>query len=53
MSTWIDITDPDDVEIDANLHEMNILYGSDDFGNNYISIPLTIVMAAIEKHKGE
>jgi hypothetical protein len=55
MSKWTDVTDPENVSIDefSAEPELDVLYGSDAFGNKYVSVPLSIVRAVIEKYDAE
>lgn len=46
MSHWIEINNPDQVEIVDD--ELQILYDSDDWGNNYIALPMDIIRRLIE-----
>ena len=43
MSTWKTITDKDDVDYDPNDDTIDVCIGSDQFGNNYISIPVEFI----------
>lgn len=53
MSTWIEIKDPEDIDVQYMLSgvvgvdsrtDINILYSSDHAGNNYISIQLDLLL---------
>lgn len=44
MSTWIEIKDAEDISYDPDDDEINVLYSDDDFGNNYISIPVSFII---------
>ena len=51
MSTWIE-PKPEDIEIEDG--EVIIYRGHDEFGNNYVSIPLDVMKEKIEQaEKGE
>ena len=43
MSNWIEIKDSNDVSIDGVWGDIHILYSTDDFGNNYISVPIEFI----------
>jgi hypothetical protein len=58
MSTWIEIKDQDDVEFckaqrgvwkDTLLQDatIDVLYSNDDFGNNYVSIPVKFILKVL------
>ena len=47
MSNWIEIKDAEDVNADNAWHDVHILYGSDDFGNNYITVPVKFIIKAL------
>jgi len=49
MSTWIEITDPDDVELDPEAGRINILYSTDEFGNNYVTLPGSMIMDLLKE----
>lgn len=49
MSTWIEITDPDDVELDPETGRINILYSTDEFGNNYVTLPGSMIMDLLKE----
>lgn len=49
MSTWIEITDPEDVELDPETDEFNILYSTDEFGNNYVTLPGSMIRELLKK----
>lgn len=53
MSRWKGITDPEDVEYDADDKTINILYETDRFGNNYIQVPISFILDAIKNHLTE
>ena len=43
MSTWITIKDKDDIDYDPKDNTIDVLIGSDNFGNNYVSIPAEFI----------
>lgn len=50
MSTWIEIKKQGDVEYDSlpmTEDTIDILYSSDDFGNNYISVPVKFILKVL------
>ena len=47
MSNWTEIKDGNDVSIDNVWGNIHILYGSDDFGNNYISVPVEFITGVL------
>ena len=47
MSNWIDVK-KEDIDLD-NDGSINILYGDDDFGNNYVTIKLEDVFELIKE----
>ena len=53
MSNWIEVDDPEDIDIDGD--DIDIFIGNDKFGNNYVTIPLSImqekILQYLEKHK--
>ena len=53
MSTWINIKDQEDVELDESpMTEatIDVLYSSDKFGNNYISIPVSFIINVLKQN---
>ena len=42
MSNWIEVTDPEDIEIDGE--DINILYETDSQGNNYIHLKKELII---------
>jgi len=47
MSTWIEIKDQEDVDYDSlpmTEDTIDVLYSNDDFGNNYVSIPVRFIL---------
>ncbi len=51
MSNWIEVTDPEDIEIDGE--DINILYSNDKFGNNYIHFKKQMIIDLLAKEKTE
>jgi len=43
MSTWITIKDKEDIEYDPEAKTIDVLINSDNFGNNYVSIPVEFI----------
>ena len=46
MSRWYEIEDPNDLAVEDEM--LIILYGSDDWGNNYIQIPIEMIKALLD-----
>lgn len=54
MSTWIEIDNQEDVEYAFNMKDgesIDVYIGSDDCGNNYVSIPLPFIRKVMEENK--
>jgi hypothetical protein len=52
MSTWIEIKDQEDVEYDESpmtAPTIDVLISDDQFGNNYVSIPLEFIINVLVK----
>ena len=49
MSQWKDIRDKDDVSYDPGTKTIDVLVSGDEFGNNYISIPLEFIREIIKE----
>lgn len=49
MSTWVEIIDKDEIEYDAHCNEIDVCYSSDKFGNNYVSIPVDIILEKLRE----
>ncbi len=47
MSTWIKVK-PDDINVNFEDETVEVLYSSDDNGNNYIEIPLEVLQDKID-----
>ena len=52
MSQWKDIRDKDDVSYDPGTKTIDVLVSEDEFGNNYISIPLEFIYNIINEIGG-
>ena len=50
MSKWTEIDDSYHVNYDKADKTINVLYDYDDFGNNYITIPLAFIIEELEKN---
>lgn len=51
MSTWIDIKKYEDIEYTShksNEDTIDIYIGSDDFGNNYVSVPVRLIIDVLK-----
>jgi len=44
MSLWYEIKNKDDVELSEDGTEVDVLFNSDGFGNQYISIPVEFLV---------
>jgi len=54
MSTWITVKNQEDVEYDWNINDgemIDVYIGSDNFGANYVSIPLPFIRKVMEDNK--
>lgn len=50
MSTWLTIKNQDDIEFDDCPFQeasIDVYIGIDDFGNNYVSIPVSFVLKVL------
>jgi len=45
MSHWIEITNKEDIEIDGD--DVEIYIGSDDAGNNYVTVPKKLLISLL------
>ena len=52
MSQWKDIIDQDDISYDPGTKTIDVLVSEDEFGNNYISIPLEFIYNIINEIGG-
>ena len=53
MSTWITIKKQEDVEFDNCVFteaSIDVLIGDDDFGNNYVSIPVEFILKVLREN---
>lgn len=53
MSTWITIKDQNDVDFDSppmSEETIDVLYPTDDFGANYVSIPVRFIIKVLEEN---
>ena len=53
MSTWIDVKKYEDIEYTphrANEDMIDIYIGSDDFGNNYVSVPVRLIIEVLREN---
>ncbi len=48
MSQWIEVKDIDDVSVSADSKDLHLYVGSDDFGGNYITVPMEFIRNAIK-----
>jgi hypothetical protein len=50
MSTWIEIKKQEDVEYDSGVmteDSIDVFIGDDNFGNNYITIPVRFILKVL------
>ena len=50
MSTWIDIKKQEDVDYDKSVYQedsIDIFIGQDNFGANYVTIPVSFVLRVL------
>jgi hypothetical protein len=48
MSAWSTIKKQEDVEYDGLDKSIDVLIGSDSFGNNYVSIPVSFILQVLK-----
>ncbi len=51
MSTWYDINNPEDVEVNNTDNTLEVYIGEDYGGAIYVSVPMDLVYATIEKDR--
>jgi hypothetical protein len=51
MSTWINIRKQEDIEVDEDEHTLDVYIGSDNFGANYISIPVRFILNILKDNE--
>ena len=49
MSHWIEIKDSTDVSLSLVKDEVHVYIGYDDFGNNYVSVPISFIIDALSE----
>ena len=49
MSEWIEIKDPEDVELSEDGKHIEVLYNYNAFGNQYIEIPVEYIKNVMEE----
>ena len=49
MSIWYEIADQEDVELSEDGRTIDVLVSSDDFGNNYVMIPIEFIKHCIKE----
>ena len=52
MSKWITISDSENVGIATDGETLDICYSRDDFGNNYVEVPIEMIIKKL-KEAGE
>ena len=53
MSTWIEIKKQEDVEYDNGImteDSIDIFIGNDNFGNNYVTIPVSLIIQVLKEN---
>lgn len=53
MSVWYTIEDPEDVEISKDGKTMDVLFSTDDCGNNYVEIPIELVKSCLDNSQAK
>ena len=48
MSNWIEIKKQEDVELSGDGKTIEVLYSSDEHGNNYIDIPIEFIKSVLQ-----
>jgi len=51
MSEWYTITDKDDVDISDDGQNADILFNTNDFGNQYVQVPIDIIANVLPHRK--
>ena len=54
MSTWTEIKDPKDIDLQTNpdgTKDINILYSDDDYGNNYYYVSVDMLLQRLRDLK--
>ena len=51
MSTWIGITKQEDVDYSKGVEDViDIFIGNDNFGNNYVTVPVTLIIKVLKEN---
>ena len=52
MSTWIEINKQEDVDYDllSKPPSIDIFIGNDNFGNNYVTVPVTLIIQVLKEN---
>ena len=51
MSTWIEIKKQEDVDYDRGSEpSIDIFIGNDNFGNNYVTVPVTLIIQVLKEN---
>ena len=53
MSTWLEIKKQEDVEYDScpmTEDSIDIFIGNDDFGNNYVTVPVSFIINVLKEN---
>ena len=49
MSEWFEIKDADNVDLSKDGEEMHILFNTNNFGNQYVSVPIKYIRAVLSE----
>lgn len=51
MSEWFEVNDVDDISFSDDGKEIHVLFETNDFGNRYVSIPVSIIEEVLSMRK--
>jgi len=49
MSEWFEITDPDDVELSKDGKRIEIMFNTNEFGNQYVEVPIEFITRVLKE----
>jgi hypothetical protein len=52
MSVWYEITNQEDVEVSEDGKTIEVLFSTDNFGNNYVEIPIKFIEHCLHPAEG-
>ena len=52
MSTWYELTE-DDIDVSEDGTMLEVLYDTDDWGNNYMEIPIEAIERKLKEARGK